>query len=96
MGEYYLKNKMNESAEDMYMKALEKYRFANNARNVIGKMKNNKKLYIPLLYGGFFSLIISKFRYIEFKKLCFILFVCFFLNAQIDEQIKYYGNDFFL
>ena len=38
MGEYYLKNTMNESAKDMYMKALEKYRFANNARNMISKM----------------------------------------------------------
>ncbi len=38
MGEYYLKNEMIEPAKDMYMKALEKYRFANNAQNVIGKM----------------------------------------------------------
>ncbi|MDC2996888.1 tetratricopeptide repeat protein [Flavobacteriaceae bacterium] len=38
MGEYYLKNEMIEPAQDMYMKALEKYRFANNARNVISKM----------------------------------------------------------
>ena len=39
MGEYYLKNEMNEPAKEMYMKALEKYQFANNARNVISKMK---------------------------------------------------------
>ena len=38
MGEYYLKNEMNEAAKDMYTKALEKYRFSNNARNVIDKM----------------------------------------------------------
>ena len=38
MGEYYLKKEMIEPAKDMYMKALEKYRFANNARNVIDKM----------------------------------------------------------
>ena len=41
MGEYYLKNKMNETAKEMYMEALEKYRFANNARNIISRM--NKK-----------------------------------------------------
>ena len=38
MGEYYLKNEMNEPAKKMYMEALEKYQFANNARNVISKM----------------------------------------------------------
>ena len=41
MGEYYFKNEMNEPAKEMYMKALEKYRFANNARNIISRM--NKK-----------------------------------------------------
>ena len=54
-------------------------------------------MYIPLLYGGFFSLIISKFRYMtNLKNYVLSLFVCFFLNAQIDDQIKYYGNNFFL
>lgn len=38
MGEYYLKNKMNDEAKEYYSEALEKYPFANNARNVILKM----------------------------------------------------------
>ena len=41
MGEFYLKNEMSELAKDMYMKAIEKYRFSNNALNVLDKM--NKK-----------------------------------------------------
>lgn len=38
MGEYYLNNKMNDEAKEYYSKAVEKYPFANNARNVISKM----------------------------------------------------------
>jgi hypothetical protein len=30
---------MNKPAKEMYMKALEKYQFANNARKVISKMR---------------------------------------------------------
>lgn len=38
MGEYYLKNKMNDDARVFYVKAIENFRFANNASNVLSKI----------------------------------------------------------
>ena len=38
MGEYYLKIKMYDEAKELYNKAIENYRFASNARNVLSKM----------------------------------------------------------
>lgn len=38
MGEYYLKNEMKDDARALYNKAIENYRFASNARNVLSNM----------------------------------------------------------